>query len=43
VMGPEDIESVMDQVSEIPEILSCVVIAGEKIGIRGRFEVKLLS
>jgi len=43
VQGPEDIGRVMDKVHTIPEILACVVIAGERMGIRGGFEIKLLS
>jgi ApbE superfamily uncharacterized protein (UPF0280 family) len=39
----EDIEPVLDQAARIREIHTCVVIVGEAIGIRGSFEVKLLS
>lgn len=38
-----DIEKTLDQVHVIPEILGCAIIAEGQIGIRGEFEVKLLS
>ena len=43
VQGPEDIDRVLERVHTIPEILACVVIAGERMGIRGEFEIKPLS
>jgi ApbE superfamily uncharacterized protein (UPF0280 family) len=43
VRHPDDIELLLDRVAGIPEIVSCVVIAGERMGIRGDFETKLLS
>ncbi len=43
VSVPGDIEAVLDRVSGIPEILGCAVILGDRIGVRGQFEVKLLS
>ena len=43
VMGPEYIEPVLDQIKEIPAILACAIIAGERIGFRGGFELKLLT
>lgn len=43
VKGHKDIEPVLDEVTGIPEILACVVVFGERMGIRGMFEVKLLS
>ena len=43
VKGPEDIERVLEVVSANQEITSLVVIAGDKIGIRGSLEVKPLS
>ncbi|MCK4749170.1 MAG: hypothetical protein KAT15_19090, partial [Bacteroidales bacterium] len=43
VTAPDDVELVLDMVSEIEEILGCAVILGDKVGIRGQFEVKLLS
>ena len=43
VKGQGDIEPVLERISEIPEIRSCVVIVEGKLGIRGSFEVKLLS
>jgi ApbE superfamily uncharacterized protein (UPF0280 family) len=39
----EDIEPVLDRAARILEIHACTVIVGEAIGIRGSFEVKLLS
>jgi ApbE superfamily uncharacterized protein (UPF0280 family) len=39
----EDIDRVMDKVKKIPEILGCMAIMGEKMGVRGDFELKLLS
>jgi len=43
VEGPNHIEPVLDQIKEIPHILGCAIIVGDRIGIRGDFEVKLLS
>ncbi len=43
ISGPDDIEPVLDRVSDIPEILGCAVIINEWIGIQGELEVKLLS
>lgn len=43
VLTPEDIEPVLELVSTITEISGCVVIVGDRVGIRGEFEVKLLS
>lgn len=43
VGAPNDISWVMEKVSHIPEILGCAVILGDRIGIRGRFELKPLS
>jgi ApbE superfamily uncharacterized protein (UPF0280 family) len=43
IKGEEDIDPLLDEVTGIPEVLACVVVFGEKIGIRGTFEVKLLS
>jgi ApbE superfamily uncharacterized protein (UPF0280 family) len=43
VRNPEDIEPVLEMALGIPEILGCVVIVGDRIGIRGQFEVKPLS
>ena len=43
VSAQEDIEPVLEQVSTISEISGCAVIVGDRIGIRGEFEVKLLS
>jgi ApbE superfamily uncharacterized protein (UPF0280 family) len=43
VKGQHDIEPVLDRVSGIREIKACLVIVGEKMGVRGKFELKLLS
>jgi hypothetical protein len=43
VEGRRDIEPLLERVEEIPEILACVVIAGEALGVRGAFETKLLT
>ena len=43
VKSAEDIEKNLDRVQLIPEILGCAIIAEGQIGIRGAFEVKLLS
>ena len=43
VSHQDDIEPVLDKFSRISEISGCAVIIGERIGIRGDFEVKLLS
>ncbi len=43
VQGREDIRPLLDRVAAIPEILACVVIAGEEVGIRGIFETKILT
>ncbi len=41
VKTPEDIQEVINQTEHYPEILSVLIICGEKIGIRGKFEMKL--
>ncbi|MFH0755752.1 MAG: UPF0280 family protein [Bacteroidota bacterium] len=38
-----DIEPVLERIAHIPEILTCVVIVGDRVGVRGELEVKLLS
>ena len=43
VTGPDQIERVLGMAGEIPGILGCAVIAGDRFGIRGQFEVKILS
>jgi len=43
VEGARDIEALLEKVADIPEIMSCVVIADGKMGIRGAFETKLLT
>ncbi len=43
VQDLSDIEPVLERIAQIPEILSCVVIVGDRVGVRGELEVKLLS
>ena len=43
VKVPEDVQSVIDQTAEFPEILSAVIICQDKMGIRGKFEMKLIK
>lgn len=43
VNDPKDVDKVMEKVTGISEILGCVVILRDRIGIRGQFEVKPLS
>ena len=42
VQSPEDVQSVIAQTDRFPEILSAVIICQDKIGIRGKFEMKLI-
>jgi uncharacterized protein len=42
VETPEDVQKVIDQTAQFPEILSAVIICRDKIGIRGKFEMKLI-
>jgi len=41
VQVPEDVQAVTQQTEHFPEILSAVIICRDKIGIRGKFEMKL--
>jgi len=43
VTGAGDIERVLETANTIPEILGCAVVVEEQIGIRGQFELKILS
>jgi hypothetical protein len=43
VQGPEDIEPLLGRAETISAIDGCAVIVGDRIGVRGIFEVKLLS
>lgn len=43
VTGAGEIEPVLDLAGQIPEILGCAVIVEEQIGIRGQFELKILT
>ncbi len=40
---PEHIAPVLEQAGQIPEILGCAIIVGDQVGVRGAFELKLLS
>lgn len=42
VKTPEDVQVVINQTEKFPEIISAVIICRDKIGIRGKFEMKLL-
>jgi hypothetical protein len=41
VKTPEDVQTAIDQTKPFPEILSAVLICRDKIGICGKFEMKL--
>jgi ApbE superfamily uncharacterized protein (UPF0280 family) len=41
VQTPEDVQIVTEQTVQFPEILSAVIICRDKIGIRGKFKMKL--
>jgi len=43
VQSAADIDSVLERVAEIPDILGCAVIIENQVGIRGELEVKLLT
>ena len=43
VKMPEDVQKVIDQTAQFPEILSAVIICQDKIGIRGKFKMKLIK
>ena len=43
VKTPEGVPKVIDQTAQFPEILSAVIICRDKIGIRGKFEMKLIK
>lgn len=43
VQGPGDIEAVLERSGEVPGIDGCAVIAGDRFGVRGLFQLKLLS
>ena len=42
VQIPEDIQEAISETEQFPEILSAVIICRDKIGIRGKFEMKLV-
>lgn len=43
VKSPDDVQRLIDQTQQFPEILSAVLICRDKIGIRGKFEMKLIK
>ena len=43
VKTPEGVQKIIDQTAQFPEILSAVIICRDKIGIRGKFEMKLIK
>ena len=43
VQGEDDIESVLAFTETIPEILFCMIICGERLGVRGEFTIKPVS
>ena len=40
--GEEILNQILDEISEIPDILGCIIMINDKLGIRGQFEVKPL-
>ncbi|MDP4184760.1 MAG: UPF0280 family protein [Bacteroidota bacterium] len=42
VIQPDDIEPVLNLTEKIPEILSCIIVCKDKVGIRGNYELKLI-
>ncbi|MEZ5071699.1 MAG: UPF0280 family protein [Bacteroidales bacterium] len=42
VQEEEDVEKVLEASSRVPEIVSCVILKGGKIGARGRFPLAVL-
>ena len=43
VKTPDDVQAVIGQTEQFPEILSAVIICRDKMGIRGKFEMKLIK
>lgn len=43
VKAPEDIEAVLDEIGTCDEILSAVVVMGERMGIRGKWGLEIIS
>lgn len=43
VKTPEDIEKALEFSEEFPEILSIIVICEDKVGVRGKFGIKILK
>ena len=43
VKSPEDIQKVLELSEKFPEIISVVIICEDKVGVRGKFEIKLLN
>lgn len=42
VKTKEDVQQVINEMEQFPQILSAVIICGDKIGIRGMFEMKFI-
>jgi ApbE superfamily uncharacterized protein (UPF0280 family) len=42
VKSPENVQEAINQTEQFPEILSAVIICRDKIGIRGKFDMKLI-
>lgn len=43
VQGEAHIETVLEQSARIPEIEACLLVVGERMGVRGNFELKNLT
>jgi ApbE superfamily uncharacterized protein (UPF0280 family) len=43
INDPGDVEKIVELTREIPAVLGCCAIMGDTVGVRGEFEVKLLS
>jgi ApbE superfamily uncharacterized protein (UPF0280 family) len=43
VKSPNDVEKVINQAENYPEILSLLIICEDRIGIRGEYEIRFLK
>jgi len=43
IKKPADVENVLNRTENVPEILAAVLVCDDQIGIRGEFELKLLT
>lgn len=43
VKTPDDVQEIINRTEQFPEILSAVIICRDKIGIRGKYEIKLIK